>query len=171
LNLPTGLHRQVPPAYSALKVAGRRAYALARAGERFELPERRIEIYRFDELWRHGPRRGFAIECSFGTYVRSLIAELGDAYCEELRRTAVGPFSVDDADPGEIVALNQALAFLPEERLDEEWSRRASHGGAVPAALSGPRGPVRLTDAQGLIALAESHEGEGVLKPTIVLRG
>ena len=51
------------------------------------LPEREVEVYRFEETWREGDRRGFEIECSSGTYVRSLIADLGDAYCEQLRRT------------------------------------------------------------------------------------
>ena len=82
LDLPTGSVRQRPPAYSAVKVGGRRAYALARAGEQVELAERVVEVYRFDERWRDGDRRGFVIECSSGTYVRSLIADLGDAYCE-----------------------------------------------------------------------------------------
>ena len=73
LELPTGRIRQRPPAFSAVKVGGRRAYALARAGESVELDEREIEVYRFDEVWRSGARRGFVIECSSGTYVRSLI--------------------------------------------------------------------------------------------------
>jgi len=70
------------------------AYRLARAGVSVELPERTVTVYRFDERWRDGDRRGFEIECSSGTYVRSLIASLGDAYCEELRRTAIGDFEV-----------------------------------------------------------------------------
>ncbi len=75
LDLPTGSVRQRPPAYSAVKVGGRRAYALARAGEAVELAERVVEVYRFEERWRDGDRRGFTIECSSGTYVRSLIAD------------------------------------------------------------------------------------------------
>ena len=82
LALPTGLVRQRPPAFSAVKVGGRRAYALARAGETVELAEREVHVYRFEERWREGERRSFVIECSSGTYVRSLIADLGDAYCE-----------------------------------------------------------------------------------------
>ena len=79
--LPTGTIRQRPPAYSAVKVGGRRAYALARRGEAVELPERSVHVSRFALLWRDGERAGFEIECSSGTYVRSLIADLGDAYC------------------------------------------------------------------------------------------
>ena len=168
LELPTGRLRQRPPAYSAVKVSGRRAYQLARAGdERLELPEREIEVSRFEELWREGERRGFAIECSSGTYVRSLIAELGDAYCEALRRTATGPFEVSEADPERIVPLAEALAFLPEVRLDADAARRAEHGAPVPGNASGA---VRLTDEDGLIALAEpAKRGEG-LKPVVGLR-
>jgi tRNA pseudouridine55 synthase len=95
--LPTGELRQRPPIYSAVKIGGERAYRRARRGERFELPERVVTVYRFEQLWRERERAGFEIECSAGTYVRSLIADLGDAYCEELRRTAIGPFTVEQA--------------------------------------------------------------------------
>ncbi len=86
LRLPTGRIRQRPPAFSAVKIGGRRAYELARAGERVETAEREIEVYRFEEVQRDEDRRRFVIECSSGTYVRSLISDLGDAYCESLRR-------------------------------------------------------------------------------------
>jgi tRNA pseudouridine55 synthase len=99
--LPVGELRQRPPIYSAVKIGGERAYRRARRGERFEMPERLVTVYRFEQLWRDGdpahPRAGYLIECSAGTYVRSLIADLGDAYCEALRRTAIGPFDVQDA--------------------------------------------------------------------------
>lgn len=99
--LPTGEIRQRPPIYSAVKIGGERAYRRARRGEQFEMPERIVTIHRFEQLWRDEdpahPCASFVIECSSGTYVRSLIAELGDAYCEELRRTAIGPFEVQDA--------------------------------------------------------------------------
>ncbi len=100
LELPTGTIRQRPPIHSAVKIEGERAYRRARRGERFELPEREVTVYRFEQLWReHRPtaRAGFRIECGAGTYVRSLIAALNDAYCLELRRTAIGPFEVADA--------------------------------------------------------------------------
>lgn len=170
LELPTGNVRQVPPAYSAVRVQGRRAYELARAGHQFALPEREVEIYRFEEIWRQGERRGFEIACSSGTYVRSLIAALGDAYCEELRRTDIGPFTVDDADPERILPLGEALSFLPEQRLEPEEARRASHGGAVPARVAAGEGPLTLTDADGVIAIAEPALG-GILRPSVVLRG
>jgi tRNA pseudouridine55 synthase len=169
LPLPTGRVRQRPPAFSAVKVAGRRAYALARAGETVELAEREVTVYRFQERWRSADRRGFVIECSSGTYVRSLIADLGDAYCEELRRTQVGPFAVGDADPERVVALGDALGFLPEIRLEAERARRAAHGGAVPGG-DGSAEVVRLTDEHGLIAIAEPR-ADGLLAPVVGLRG
>ncbi|HMJ04512.1 MAG TPA: tRNA pseudouridine(55) synthase TruB [Conexibacter sp.] len=177
LLLPTGVVRQRPPAYSAVRVDGVRAYRRARRGEEVELPEREVTVYAFEQVAHDGPRRTFAIRCSSGTYVRSLVADLGDAYCEQLRRTAIGAFDVADADPERIVPLVEALAFLPEVRLAGEDARRAGHGVAVPdpagAAASG-EGPVRLTDADGLIAIAEPRTGEDggrLLKPVVGLRG
>ncbi len=168
LSLPVGTVRQRPPAYSAIKIGGRRAYALARAGVAVEIPEREVEIYRFEELARRGEVRDFTIECSSGTYVRSLIADLGDAYCEQLRRTRIGEFSVADADPGRIVELTDAVSFLPELRLDEEQAIRAAHGVAISAEVTGV---VRLTGPEGLIALAEPDpDAAGRLKPLVVLR-
>jgi tRNA pseudouridine55 synthase len=162
LDLPTGRIRQRPPAYSAVKVGGRRAYALARAGEAVEVPEREVEVHRFERV---GEDR-FVIECSSGTYVRSLIADLGDAYCTELRRTRIGPFDV--ADAGSFVPLAQALAFLPEVPLDGDAARRAGHGVAVPGPPAGD--VVRLTDPDGIIALAEPRP-DGMLKPVVGFRG
>jgi tRNA pseudouridine55 synthase len=103
--LPSGEIRQRPPRHSAVKVKGERAYKRARRGEMMEMPERTVTVHRFVELWREEPspgalpRAGYEIDCGSGTYVRSLIADLGDAYCLELRRTAIGPFEVADAVP------------------------------------------------------------------------
>jgi tRNA pseudouridine55 synthase len=166
LVLPTGEVRQRPPAHSAVKVDGERAYARARRGEEFETAERTVTVRRFDLLSRDGDRAQLEIECSSGTYVRSLVADLGDAYCEALRRTAVGPFSVDDADGKTIVPISDALAFLPEVALDADSARRAAHGVAVEGSAPGP---ARLTDAAGLIAIAEPRE-DGTLKPVVGFR-
>jgi tRNA pseudouridine55 synthase len=174
LALPEGRVTQRPPAYSAVKVGGRRAYELARAGVEVELAQREVTVYRFEQLWHDGDRRAFAIECSSGTYVRSLIADLGDAYCLELRRTRIGEFDVSDADPEHPVALSQALDFLPEVTLADEDARRAAHGVRVdtPAAAGGQAGTVvRLTDADGLVALAEPVDGGTGLKPIVGFRG
>jgi tRNA pseudouridine55 synthase len=113
LELPTGELRQRPPAYSAIKVGGERAYRRARRGEQLEMPERLVTVHRFAELWRDGDRVELEIECSSGTYVRSLVADLGDAYCESLVRTAIGPFSLEEAERGGELTLEQALARLP----------------------------------------------------------
>jgi tRNA pseudouridine55 synthase len=168
LALPVGLVRQRPPAYSAVKVGGRRAYALARAGEAVELPEREVVVYRFVELWRSGERRAYSIECSSGTYVRALVAALGDAYCESLRRVQVGRFRVTDADadadPERLLPLSEVLDFLPAVSLGGDEARRAGHGVAVPGDASGT---VRLLGPDGsLVALAEPSAG--ALKPTVV---
>ena len=108
LDLPTGLIRQRTPAYSAVKVRGERAYKRARRGEAVNLGVRDVTVHRFEQLWREGELAEFEIECSSGTYVRSLIADLGDAYTESLRRLAIGPFSVDDA--GRFLTVDEALA-------------------------------------------------------------
>ncbi len=108
--------------HSAVKIDGERAYRRARRGEQFELPERIVTVYRFEQLWHTGERAGYEIECGAGTYVRSLIADLNDAYCLQLRRTAIGPFEVADAvappardvpwgDPP-LIALERALTML-----------------------------------------------------------
>jgi tRNA pseudouridine55 synthase len=114
VDLPTGAIRQRPPAYSAVKVGGERAYKRARRGEEFELPERIVTVFRFKELRRDEVRAEYEIECSSGTYVRSLIAALGDAYCEELRRTAIGPFSVEEATGSRQLSLSDALARVKD---------------------------------------------------------
>jgi tRNA pseudouridine55 synthase len=165
-TLPTGRILQRPPAYSAVKVGGRRAYDIARAGETVELAEREVEVTRFELTGREEDRATFAIECSSGTYVRALIADLGDAYCLELRRTAIGHFDVAAADPERIVPLADALDFLPAVTLAAEEARRAGHGVAV--AGEG-EGIVRLLDDEGLIALAEPRE-DGQLKPVVGFR-
>jgi tRNA pseudouridine55 synthase len=165
LVLPTGVLRQRPPAYSAVKVGGERAYRLARRGEEVELAEREVTVYDAQELWREDPRVALRLECSAGTYVRFYVADLGDAYCETLRRTAIGPFSVDRA--GERIGLEEVLAqVLPVQRVEGDDARRAGHGVAIPGTADGP---VVLLDEDGPIAIAEPREG-GLLKPTVGFR-
>jgi len=150
LDLPTGTFMQRPPAYSAIKIGGERAYKKARRGEEVEIPEREVTVYRFE----HIPPDRFLIECSSGTYVRSLIADLGDAYCTSLRRTHIGPFSVEEA--GTELSLEEALGrVMPVIELDEEQARNARHGRAVQAAADGD---VLLTDADGAIAIATPQD-------------
>ncbi len=166
--LPTGELLQRPPAYSAVKVDGRRAYDRARAGEDVVLDERPVSVYRFDQLWREGDRAAFAIECSAGTYVRTLISDLGDAYCLELRRTAIGPFSIDDVSPTRLISLEQALSFMPSVHLDREDAQRASHGVAVGSGREDAAEAVLLVDGAGAIAVAEPRNGS--LKPVVGFR-
>jgi tRNA pseudouridine55 synthase len=169
LVLPTGRLRQRPPAYSAVRVQGRRAYDRARAGEDVEVPEREVVVHRFEELARDGDRVELLIECSAGTYVRSLVTELG-GYCLALRRTRIGPFDVADADPTRVLGLGEALIFLPAVRLDPDAARRASHGQAVAAeAPAGHAGEVLLVDAEGPVAIAVRRDG--ALKPVVGFRG
>ena len=94
LVLPTGRLLQRPPAHSAVKVGGERLYERARRGQPVEGEPRPVSVYRFEQLWRRDELVGLEVECSAGTYVRQLVAGLGDAYCEELERTRIGPFSL-----------------------------------------------------------------------------
>jgi len=165
LELRSGELMQRPPAFSAVKVGGRRAYELARGGSPPELSARRVEVYRAELLWHEVERAAFEIECSAGTYVRSLVADLGDAYCEELERTAIGPFRLDDADPDRLVPISEALAFLPERRLTEREAAAVRHGRRV-AAASDEGGPVRLTREGEVLAVGEERGRE--LHPVVV---
>jgi tRNA pseudouridine55 synthase len=97
LQLPTGTVRQRVPMTSAVRVGGERLYRKAHRGETVSTPLRDVEVYRAELLDRDGESARYEIECSSGTYVRTLIETLDDAYCSELRRTAIGPFSVGDA--------------------------------------------------------------------------
>jgi tRNA pseudouridine55 synthase len=160
--LPTGVIRQRPPAYSAIKIGGERAYKKARRGEDVEIPEREVTVHEFT---RTGDDE-FRIVCSSGTYVRSLIADLGDGYCTSLRRTHIGPFSV--ADAGTELSLQQALgAVMPVVALDAEQTADAVHGRPVAAAAGGE---VLLADENGPIAVAAPRD-EGGLRILVGFRG
>jgi tRNA pseudouridine55 synthase len=111
LELPTGTVRQRVPMTSAVRVGGERLYRKAHRGEEVETPERDVEVHRAELLSAEGEVARYEIECSAGTYVRTLIETLGDAYCAELRRIAIGPFSVGDA--GEEIGLERVGALVP----------------------------------------------------------
>jgi tRNA pseudouridine55 synthase len=111
LELPTGTVRQRVPMTSAVRVGGERLYRKAHRGETMETPLREVEVYRADLLAREGEVATYEIECSSGTYVRTLLETLGDAYCAELRRTAVGPFRVEDA--GEEIPAERVAELVP----------------------------------------------------------
>jgi tRNA pseudouridine55 synthase len=111
LELPTGTVRQRVPMTSAVRVGGERLYKKAHRGEVVETPERDVEVHRAELLGEGGELARYEIECSAGTYVRTLVETLGDAYCAELRRTAVGPFRVEDA--GEEVPAERVAELVP----------------------------------------------------------
>lgn len=165
LAIPTGAIMQRPPAYSAVRVGGERLYEKARRGEAQEGEPRLVTVHRADLVSRQDERATFDIECSSGTYVRQLIADLGDAYCEELERTAIGPFRLEDADQEGVVPLARALEFLPGHALSAEEATRVAHGARV--AVSSPLAEAtRLTCDDELVAIAEPRGRE--LQPVVV---
>jgi len=111
LELPTGTVRQRLPMTSAVRVGGERLYKKAHRGEVVETPLRDVEVYRAELLSSDGEHAHYEIECSAGTYVRTLIETLGDAYCSDLRRTAIGPFRVESA--GETLSVEQVAELVP----------------------------------------------------------
>lgn len=136
---------QVPPAFSAVHVDGRRAYKLARQGVALELAPRQVVVHEFSVLtWLES---GFSavISCSSGTYIRSLARDLGRkvgsaAHLEQLRRTRIGPFVVDEATvpdafhPNNLVDVGEALLRIPGTRCvdtTEAQARRVRQGGEL----------------------------------------
>lgn len=119
LQLPTGRVRQRVPMTSAVRVAGERLYKKAHRGEIVATPEREVEVYRAELVGGGstsftGDYFEYEIECSAGTYVRTLIETLEDAYCCELRRTAIGPFQVRRA--GQELSLEEVAELVPAVR-------------------------------------------------------
>jgi tRNA pseudouridine55 synthase len=175
-RIATGDLMQRPPAFSAVKVGGERLYEKARRGEAVEGAARPVTVHRAERLWHEGDRAEFEIECSSGTYVRQLIADLDDAYCEALERTAIGPFRLEDADPDRIVGPYEALGFLSERVLSDREADAISHGiriaerGLTPPGPGATRpaedGPIRLTHGGQVIGIAERRDQE--LQPVVV---
>lgn len=177
----TGRYEQAPPAYSAVKVAGERAYRRARRGETPALKARPVEVRELvlDE-WTP-PDARFHATVSAGTYVRSLARDVGAAlgcggHLVALERTAVGPFALADAVAAEAVtpaAVREAatlVAGLARRDLDAAEYQMAVHGRPVAAGNAEQGGgPVALFADGALIAVAE-REGD-VLKPRVVLVG
>ena len=179
---------QTPPAFSAVKVAGRRAYALARAGERPQLTPRQVEIDRLEVVSWNGddPDRPIAeleIDCSAGTYIRALARDLGaalgcGAYLGALTRTASGPFRLEDAvslaeirtvaadGPAGLRALLRPIDFglerFPVVEVPESDVAAITRGQLVrpPRPLADDDTRYRLTDPAGrLIAVAMVRNG------------
>ncbi len=162
--IATGELMQRPPAYSAVRVGGERLYEKARHGEAVEGEPRPVTVHRAERLWLEGDRAAFEIECSSGTYVRQLVADLGDAYCDELERVAIGAFRLEDADPERLVDPYRALAFLPEHELDAHEAAAVANGVRVPGASTEPA--LRLTHDGHVVAIAEPRADE--LQPVVV---
>ena len=183
-----GSIEQVPPRFSAVKIEGERAYDLARDGEQVELSPRAVEIHSFELIETPDPDHAvFAAECGKGTYVRALARDMGRVlecfgHVVALRRTAVGPFSEDDAASLETLQrLEQAraenapveaptllpvaagLAALPALRVSAADAGRLARGQAV--LLRGRDAPlmegwVSVSTQGALVALAQVERGE-----------
>ncbi|MBO9662499.1 tRNA pseudouridine(55) synthase TruB [Dokdonella sp.] len=182
----TGRIVQVPPVYSALKQGGEPLYRRARRGEDVAAAPREVEVHRFELHDRAGDRLRLRVECGSGTYVRSLVRDLGErlgcgAHVTVLRRTWVEPFlaprmhtldelnRLAEADPAALDALllplEEGLAGYPQARLDEAQATRLRQGQAID--WPGPPGRCVALDPNGrAVALAEVAAGQ--LRP---LRG
>jgi tRNA pseudouridine55 synthase len=166
----------VPPATSAIKVDGKRAYALARAGVAVEMPVREVFVHAIDvsSYDAVSGRAVLGIHCSKGTYVRALARDLGDAlgcgaYCAELRRDAIGHLGVVRAGAlGDVardplggtwrISCADALAHLPARELDSGEREALLQGRAIAAA--GEQGPLRCLSEGRLVAVAEARGAE-----------
>jgi tRNA pseudouridine55 synthase len=166
LELPTGQIEQRVPMTSAVKVGGERLYRKAHRGESVETPIRRVTVHRAELIESDGDRATFEIECSSGTYVRTLIETLEDAYCESLRRLSIDDLHVPEQSPQEIAA-EELVSFLPERLLDDEEVAAVSHGRPVLEPFDVPPEHVRLTYDGRLVAVARV-DGEN-LRPEVVL--
>lgn len=171
--------QQVPPAYSAVKVKGKKAYERARAGEEVELQPRTINVYSLELLEWAPPEVVIDVFCSSGTYVRSLANDLGErlsvgAHLVGLRRTKSGRFTLRDAvslrrlreafQIGDwaqfLIPASEALGDWPSVEMSADEVEQVRHGHRVPAA-EGSEGWARALTEQGdLVALVEHVDGE-----------
>jgi tRNA pseudouridine55 synthase len=173
----TGVVEQVPPAYSAVKVRGERLYRAARRGDAVAAPARTVRVEAFDLRRLASPRFDFHVRCSSGTYVRSLVADVGGelgcgAHLAVLRRVSIGPFHVDEArppdDPGIPLPLERAVEHLPAFTLQEEEAMAAVHGRVLGPA--GIEGPYRALAPDGHLIGIYRDDGPRAL-PEVVLAG
>jgi tRNA pseudouridine55 synthase len=185
----TGSILQVPPMVSALKVGGRRLHELAREGKEVERAPRPVHVDRFDLVEvpdRAGlggsPAFGFSVECSSGTYVRPLAADLGaelggGAHLRSLRRTAVGTWSeadavpLDQVGPEGVTDMADMLRHLDSVQADTELAIAVGHGKVLECQALGAEGegPWAVLDINGsLLAVYEAH-GPDRAKPAVVV--
>ena len=176
----TGALEQVPPAFSAKRVAGRRAYELARAGEEVELRPARVRVHAWEILDFRGHELDVRITCGGGTYIRALARDLGRltgsaAHLTALRRVASGTFRVggavtlDELRAGTAPVLAPRAAFpeLPAESLSSDEINRVAQGNPVPARIAGQRAAL-VADDGALVAYAE-RDGDR-WQPRVVMR-
>jgi tRNA pseudouridine55 synthase len=171
----TGQISQVPPAYSAKKIQGERAYRRARRGEVPATVAARVQVARFELLELNLPELSFMVECSSGTYVRALARDLGrtlgtGGYLKELRRTRIGDMTVVDAVPMDalhdaaareraVLSPLQALAHLPTIELDQRSAQRFGQGQPLPRPTPEPRAVIAVKHQETLLAVAR-EDGE-----------
>lgn len=178
---------QVPPMVSAIKIDGRRLHELARRGEEVERPSRKVHIARLEvDAFEDGPYPSVEVlvECSSGTYIRTLAADLGAAlggcaHLESLRRLKVGSFGLDEAhdldaiaaDPESVlVAPLDAMRDLERVDVDAECARAVSHGAtfAGSALATTGDGPYALASPEGALVAVYERRGSGI-KPSVVV--
>jgi tRNA pseudouridine55 synthase len=152
------------PAASAVKVDGERAYRLHRRGLAVEMPTRRSEIHHLRIRRYAPPLVELELHVSSGTYVRAIADALG-GHCRWLRRTAVGPFRVEDADESRVLPLLAALVHLPERRLDDEEVQLVRTGRSLQGA---GEGPVALWTGAGELVGVGVADG-GTIRPETVV--
>lgn len=140
---------QIPPAYSAVKVGGRKLYEEARAGRPAEAPPRPVHVDVFELTGLEGTDASFRVVCGGGTYVRVLAADVGaalgcGAHLTALRRTAIGPFAAAEAAPPDapvLLPMERTVAHLPRVSLEPDEAVAAGHGRVLgPAGLADPYG-------------------------------
>jgi tRNA pseudouridine55 synthase len=161
-----GVSRQQPPAYSAVKVGGRKLYDAARAGVTLDAEPREVRIEAFDLVEMRGSDVDFRVVCSGGTYVRVLAADVGSAvgcgaHLIRLRRRAIGPFEVAEARPpdapGDPLPVERAVAHLPRVDLEHEEAVAAGNGRVL--APVGIAGPYAVFDLRGRLIGVYRDEG------------
>ncbi|HEU5118763.1 MAG TPA: tRNA pseudouridine(55) synthase TruB, partial [Isosphaeraceae bacterium] len=194
LSAQSGTIEQIPPAYSALKVQGKRAYDLARAGQTVALEPRTVRIDRIDIRNYEWPLVELEVACGAGTYIRSIARDLGESLgcgglVQVLTRTRIGRFRIEDAvDPDRLSSenilthlqpLSEAVTDWPRANLDDDQTRLIRQGRSLDASrvhwLSerpSEASDVALFDPSGaLLALARFDPSSGSLAPRRVLGG
>lgn len=172
----TGHIEQVPPMVSAIRVDGRRLHELAREGIEVEREPRACEISRFDiDSTGEAGVYSIDVECSAGTYIRSLAADLGrllggGAHLRALRRTAVGPFTLAEAEPPdvcELLPVDTAVRHLSTVEIDRETALLVANGRVLPAWDGDGPWAVRSPDGELLAVYVRFRDVEA--KPAVVL--